>query len=195
VIDVHSFTVAPCLRLSKLLLSVTRTCWNTLFFLLSVLSHCSCPLRDDRKWWHWLRRGMKKTPSPPGQYLRLLCWGVQSKLLRCAKPVATSRFACAAAGKGGETAVEQAHVQHAASCKHPAAEHAVTPLDTISGADARLVLDAPFYYHWPSGEAASSATVHCTLDCVRWVAAPCCSQYDQRCVLLQQLSGSHWRAT
>jgi hypothetical protein len=52
--------------------------------------------------------------------------------------------------------VEQACGQQAASCKHSVAEQVVTPLDTISGADARLVLDAPFYYHWPSGESAPS---------------------------------------
>jgi hypothetical protein len=58
--------------------------------------------------------------------------------------------------------VEQAHRQQAASAEQLVAEQAVTPLDTISGADARLVLDAPLYYHWPSGEPASSACLLCT---------------------------------
>ena len=56
--------------------------------------------------------------------------------------------------------MEEACGQQAARCKHPAAEHAVTPLDTISGADARLVLDAPFYYHWPSGDSAFNECVY-----------------------------------
>ena len=72
-----------------------------------------------------------------------------------------SCFACTGAGEGKEAAaVEEALGQQAVSCKHPVAEHAVTPLDTISGADARLVLDAPFYYHWPSGDSAFSECVY-----------------------------------
>jgi hypothetical protein len=52
--------------------------------------------------------------------------------------------------------VEQAHRKQAASSEQLGAEQVVTPLDTISGSDARLVLDAPMYYHWPSGEPALS---------------------------------------
>ena len=74
--------------------------------------------------------------------------------------IATSRFACTAAGEGEEAAAEEALGQQAARYKHPVAEHAVTPLDTISGADARLVLDAPFYYHWPSGDSAVNKRVY-----------------------------------
>lgn len=52
---------------------------------------------------------------------------------------------------------EQQHAQQAASPAGSVVERAVSPLDTISGADAQIVLDAPFYYHWPSGDLRSHA--------------------------------------
>lgn len=52
------------------------------------------------------------------------------------------------------------------------AERAVSPLDTISGADAEIVLDAPFYYHWPSGKLGSYASVSTAqVATSEWVAA------------------------
>ena len=44
-----------------------RTCWNTLFFLLSVLSHCSCPMSFDRQWAAWIRRAAGKWLACPGE--------------------------------------------------------------------------------------------------------------------------------
>jgi hypothetical protein len=48
--------------------------------------------------------------------------------------------------------VEEADAQMAMSSVAVTAERTLTPLDTISGADSQLVLDAPIYYHWPPGK-------------------------------------------
>ena len=161
-----------------------RTCWNTLFFLLSVMSHCSCPLRRDRQWWHWLRGFVKTQPSPVGRSsLHGFCCPHPASRISILGMLHQRCFACAAAEKGDEAAVGQAHGQQSASSKELVVEQPVTPLDTISGADARLVLDAPFYYHWPSGEPACRGLFFVRWAVCAWVAAPCCSQYDPRRLL------------
>ena len=70
-------------------LDLSRTCWNTLFFLLSVLSHCSCPTSFDRQWWAWIRRAVRKMLASSGEASVLLA-EVQSssrpELLREAPP-------------------------------------------------------------------------------------------------------------
>jgi hypothetical protein len=68
-------------KTTRIAMLMSRTCWNTLFFLLSVLSHCSCPLRHDRKWWHWLRRSITKQPLPPGQNPCLALLSAPSRLI------------------------------------------------------------------------------------------------------------------
>jgi hypothetical protein len=81
--------------------------------------------------------------------------------------------------------------QQSASSKELVVEQPVTPLDTISGADARLVLDAPFYYHWPSGEPACRGSFCERWAACAWVAAPCRSQCDPRRLLCsRRLAGA-----
>jgi hypothetical protein len=63
----------------------------------------------------------------------------------------------------GAGAVELACAQQSAGAPAFVAERAAAPLDTISGADAQIVLDAPFYYHWPSGDLVAHVSKHQTM--------------------------------
>ncbi len=46
-------------------------------------------------------------------------------------------------------------------------------MDTIAGADSAIILDAPLWHHWPSGEMLCTRTMRINAWCTEWDGRAC----------------------